>query len=166
MALVLSEAQQPCAPTGQRHHSSPLGADLASGRLSVRVNQLTASYGRVSLATQRAGYSAAFFFPPSPVPGECLLIGEHTPLSPGVLRRAASRRGPLDGFDMCTTTYVASLAADAALSEPICRSLRANGGYISPSNPSLQSLSAAGGTAASAQAELLHAGNIDSVHLY
>lgn len=56
-------------------------------RLSVRVNQLTASYGRVSLAKQRVEYSAAFFLP---VPGECLLIGEHTPLSAGMLQRSAS----------------------------------------------------------------------------
>lgn len=64
-----------------------LSTVLGLVRLSVHVNQLTASYGKVSLATQRVEYSAAFVLS---VPGECLLIGEHTPLSPGVLQRSAS----------------------------------------------------------------------------
>lgn len=80
-SLVL---QQDTAITPARYLT--LGTVLGLVRLSVHVNQVTASYARVSLSTQRGEYSAASFLP---VPGECLLIGEHTPLSAGVLQRSA-----------------------------------------------------------------------------
>lgn len=77
--------QQDSAITPARYLT--LSTVLGLVGLSVHVNQLTASYARASLATQRVEYSAAFFLP---VPGESLLIGKRTPLSPGVLQLSAS----------------------------------------------------------------------------
>lgn len=65
MPLMLTEAQQPGATTGPRHrYSRPFNTQHVQGlvALSAHVNRLTASYARVSLATQRVEYSAAFFF--------------------------------------------------------------------------------------------------------
>lgn len=65
MALMLTEAQQPDATTGHRHrYSRPFNTQHIQGlvALSAHVNRPTASYARLSLATQGVEYSAAFFF--------------------------------------------------------------------------------------------------------